>query len=678
MKEEEEEMVQKALTRDLNCNPGNLEWGQKRPSPSSEEEDPQIILPPAKRPAYPPSVRPQETYTSAAHLHSFNQPVSSSSMNHTGQNTPLQHDQGHIKSTTPSLHDPHDYPEENHAVNSSRNLRPNCQASHDSMETDDKTQITVQQEAESETLEDKPNQQMATSNACIQMGCLCGCGGDAVHCLRPNRPASPNTYWENFCAPNFAYILEKRLEAVAKNLEPSKRIWWREEFGGCAPDREPFDFEILTRRGDDKESVLRTSPPHFDEYADVLKSINNNRFRSPRKRQCSSTPLHYLDKATNALPKEYVHGCKHASKSLPVYGFGKRSVEETPHYCANSTSRHSSTQSFIRHPNTRSLRNSTCYIPGRLRLSNSPDWSQRISSSTIRKSPTTEKFEVFRQKWEATVGVTSACNTGECSAKKRRTYADDPRRSIFRGSTVAPKFKPLKSPTHYVPDRLPPLRLPEFSIKHSPIHKIKETTAKEHEELRRSALRKLEILRLERHRRLGIPLKLNRQLSTEEYSQKSDNVGDVPSNIAIQEKGPISEGLHQSLYQRIAAMKARRNGRFGIAIHRSEVTAADILPSTALMDQVNEIPSNMQFMKDESMIDKTQEQKRTLLEKIEAMRLRRNSRHGTALYRHDDMTANISVPASQVNGVEEFPQDFQILRNEHTVDEIQQREQPFE
>lgn len=38
------------------------------------------------------------------------------------------------------------------------------------------------------------------------------------------------------------------LEGAAKNFEPSKRVWWRNEFDGCPLDREPSDSEMWTER----------------------------------------------------------------------------------------------------------------------------------------------------------------------------------------------------------------------------------------------------------------------------------------------------------------------------------------------------------------------------------------------------------------------------------------------
>ncbi len=791
----EKEMVQEELMRNWNCKSGNLEGG---PSPSSKGEDPQIILPPAKRGSS--SVRPQDRNTGAFPFYSFIQTKSGSSMNDNTLNTPLQIDQGHITSCTPSLYGSHNHPEKKHPMDSSRNCHPNSQAPHDLMETEDKIQITAQQEAESETLEDTPNQQIATSNACIQLGCLCGCGGDAVHCLRPNRPASPNTFWENFYAPNFVCILQNRLEDVGNNLEPSKRIWWRETFGGCAPDREPTDMEIWAQKGDDWGNVLRTSPPlSFDNNESSVIS-QNPRFGFSRKRprwtSLPNSPTHSLDKTTDAPSQVNAYEHKYAPKSLPLYKSGEISARQSGNHCNTPATHRSlvpnvaavhdrgekSAKTFTNHwnhaggsgrrlfraptvtPETKPLKSPTHYIPDRLPPLKIPDFSKNRPTHHKRKELTQEEDEQLLQSGLKKLerarlemhryrisrgqdknpipenplpisqgghfedGMSHTLIMQKESLAEEIPKLNQPlyqkieamklrRRSCrgavpYRHDDVAVAFPPsashaddikeiplnipvitkehttealqqvnqpsLKSPTHYVPDRLPPLRLPDFSIKYSPRHKINETTAKEHEELRQLALQKLEILRLERHRRLGIPLKFSTQLSTEDYSHKSDNFRDVLPKTEILEKGPTAEGLHQSLYQRIATMKARRNGRFSIAIHRSEATAADILPSTAPMDQVNEIPSNMQAMKDEFMTDEPQKLERTLLEKIEAMKLRRNSRHGTAIYRHDDMTAKISVSASQVNGIKEFPLDFQILRNERIVDEVHQREEPFE
>ncbi|MCJ1450982.1 hypothetical protein MMC28_001316 [Mycoblastus sanguinarius] len=72
------------------------------------------------------------------------------------------------------------------------------------------------------------------------MVCLCGCGADNQHCNRPNRPPSPNNFFEDFWAPNFVDILQTRLENVLRNGEPSKRELWRSLYGGLPDDEKPF------------------------------------------------------------------------------------------------------------------------------------------------------------------------------------------------------------------------------------------------------------------------------------------------------------------------------------------------------------------------------------------------------------------------------------------------------
>lgn len=450
------------------------------------------------------------------------------------------------------------------------------------------------------------------------MGCLCGCGGGDLHCLRPDRPPSPNTFYENFWAPNFAYMLQTRLEEAARNLEPSKRIWWREEFGGCAPDREPWDSEIWAYKGDDWGNVLRTSPAPFEYDLYVSRNRNQNRVQQSRKRQRSTSPLNTPisspDESAKTPPQGFTDGRDHGSKGVHLYKDAEYWNKEYSGYSPNLTS--------FRPPFTRTptppqrLKSPTHYISDRFPPLRITEFSQGCPHHARRELRKEEEPSLLRQKLEtlrlrrddrlsvnmdrckdvaggsptSKVDVPPVCEVGEMSAKgfaNDWTHTDGSTRSLFQAPTVRLKAKSPKSPTHYIPEKLPPLQIPDFSRGYPLHHKRKELTAEEDAELLQAALRKVEANKIEIRRLLyGTPFERRKELPAEspDAISQGDQVENVLSNIQVKEMEPTAEDpqrLERSLYQKIKAMRLRRNHRHGIAIHRSEDPAYKSSPSTS-------------------------------------------------------------------------------------------------
>ena len=156
----------------------------------------------------------------------------------------------------------------------------------------------------------------------------------------------------------------------------------------------------------------------------------------------------------------------------------------------------------------------------------------------------------------------------------------------------------MKSPTHYIPDKLPPIKIPDLSKEHSSFHKRKQLTAEEREELLRSALQKLEIIRLRRQRRIELPLEQRKLLPAENLSStsKGDSVKESQTSVEVMNKVTTTEQLqplNQSLYQKIEAMKLKRNRRHGVALFRQDRLATDLLPPMPQVHQIKELPRDI-------------------------------------------------------------------------------------
>lgn len=228
------------------------------------------------------------TSTLLPNAFNLNQPVPPSSV--MPDNTqPFRSDEVCLRSRSAPIHGQQDQPKRLSSAQHSRIRRQTSHASPYPKWTKKDIMRSVEREARALDPRDRLKKQAAISRASSPKVCLCDCGGDNLHCLRPSRPPSPNTFYENFWAPNFAHMLMSRLDNARRKLEPSKRIWWREEFGGCAPDREPLDSELRDLRYIDFGDVLRTSPlPSSDDTYNV-EGTAEDRGKSPQRRQHSTS-----------------------------------------------------------------------------------------------------------------------------------------------------------------------------------------------------------------------------------------------------------------------------------------------------------------------------------------------------------------------------------------------------
>ena len=153
------------------------------------------------------------------------------------------------------------------------------------------------------------------------MACICGCDADDhLHNL-PSRPSSPNTFFENFWAPNFVELLTSRLCKVLEDSEPSKRALWKKRYGGDAQDTIPPRHKWARRpKLSDKSRgppISRLPTPDFDKI-EREEELWRNRIRvradstSSRKRTCDAS-----EDEESQIPLPPAKRSMHASYSWP-------------------------------------------------------------------------------------------------------------------------------------------------------------------------------------------------------------------------------------------------------------------------------------------------------------------------------------------------------------------------
>ena len=232
----------------------------------------------------------------------------------------------------------------------------------------------------------------------------------------------------------------------------------------------------------------------------------------------------------------------------------------------------------------------------------------------VKQSPTDEYPKKLRPKW----------NSSPPLLAHGRTDPDDQSETVFRGPSVRLKIRSPKSPPHYTPDRLPPLKIADFSkepparralrMKKKPMGKDDEQILQADDPSWLKVMRVVEVMRLERLRRQA------------------------------------HQQLKQSLYQKIKAMNLRRSHRQGITIRQSDNASSASSHSVSLVYSVVEELSIAEIF---PVSKELRQLKPTLLEKIEAMRLKRSRRHGTAIYRSKASVPIGLDPAFQLVEVEE-------------------------
>ena len=541
----EEHMVPQQLMEDWHCNSDSPEVAQTPSDPSRGDEGSPVPLPSADRTMHTASLIPQERVANISSTNTSNNDHPDSKL--AAQNRTSEPDLNHIVPCSISIESQKNHLERMSPMDSESYPRASSQASCDLTSNEKQDRVPTKPIAGAVN----PEEGLVVHTA--GSGCLCDCGGDAMRCIRPNRPPSPVPYtpFEKSFALETGYIIKLRLEAVIRNLEPSRRIWWREEFGGCAPDRKPLNSEIRSMRDNDLGSVLRTSLPLFN---DVTTIRNKAQHKPSRKRQRSMS-----------LPTTAAHG--------------QDGVDKPPQNC-------------------------TCPLNYALRSAPLYESSKKCKISTI----------------EFGTSLTH----------------DVRGRHLFREPIVAPKAKPLKSPTFYIPDKLPPLkynavgRLPpvrysELLQKPPPRPKIQEPTAAERKKRRQSTLQNIEAAGRKVRQMLAMNVKrISLPLEDQPSASKFDTVHQPQSDTEVKEKARNTERpqqVNQHLSQDIEVMKARENSHHGTALYRHDRWVPDDL----FTPHINDIGETQWKSMDPRMRLEAHQGQKSLYQPLDMVKLRRNA-----------------------------------------------------
>ena len=315
-----EQMIQAELVEARHRSSDKSGIAQEQSSLTHGEEDSQFPLPSAKVAVHRLTDKSQKTVTSRE---ATNRPDLDPSIKLATHNEPSQHSHGDIaysahplKSLDNRLKFKRSSPVElNHCRDPTFRIPP------DSKCMKDENRISVNFKAEAVSPKNKLNSQTAESATSIVDECLCGCGGDAKRCLRPNRPPSmvDDTFFDKSLDSHLAMLIKLRLEVAVRDLEPSRRIWWREEFGGCAPDRKPLDSEIRSARGDDVGNVLRTSLPLFNDVTTIRNKAQDHPSRKRQRSMSLPTTATHRQDGNGNLPQNYTYSLNNAPRSTPLY-----------------------------------------------------------------------------------------------------------------------------------------------------------------------------------------------------------------------------------------------------------------------------------------------------------------------------------------------------------------------
>ena len=506
------QIIQEELVQDRHRSSDNSGAARQDSSLTHGEDDSRFPLPSAKRAGHNLPDKSQKTAANTSLLDASNQPDLDPSMKLATPKGLSEQDQGYIASSAHPLLSL-DYTSHSSSPLDLHHCRHHIpELPRDTTCVKDENRVSVDCKTEEFSPRNKLGSQTAESAACIVDGCLCGCGGDAMHCLRPSRPPSmvDDTFFDKSVDSSLGMLIKLRLEGVVRDLEPSRRIWWRDEFGGCAPDRRPLDSEIRSMRDDNLGSVLRTSLPLFNDATTIG---NKAKHQPSRKRQRSmslpTTATHRQDGNAN-LPPDYDCPLNSSTKSAPLYESSKK------------------------------------------------------------------------------------CRTSATEFGKIRPH-DVRGRPLFREPIVAPKAKPLKSPSYYLGvkrppvksyalGKTPPVNLSELFLKEPPPRpKIVEPTPEENERLRQSGMQIMEAARRKRLRLMAMSAK-RKALALENQSSASrcDTVHQAQQDAEVKKKAHNAERFQQTSHhsnQNIEAMKVRKNSRHGTALYRHDRWVPDNSPN---------------------------------------------------------------------------------------------------
>ena len=310
-------------------------------------------------------------------------------------------------------------------------------------------------------------------------------------------------------------------------------------------------------------------------------------------------------------------------------------------------------------------------------ISNQKKASKPEQYQQVKRLPTDPNLTRFRQEWNGSSPLLA----------RSITYPDDHRESVSRGPSAHPKVRSPKSPTHYIPDRLPSSKITNFSKEHSarsgfrtkrkpPIEdeeqplqaddpswlevmrlvedmKIERLRRQEHQRLKKLMYQKIEAMKLRRSHRHGITIHQSENASSASPHSLS-HVDPIEEKVSV---FPASEELRQlkpSLLEKIEAMRLRRSLRHGAAIYPSEASVPVGSDSPSGQVEVREVSSKIEPQPRSSKAS-PQQLNPSLWQKVEAMKQRLSRRQGTAIYQAEGPKDQDPAPPSdnvdQVAGV---------------------------
>ena len=242
--------------------------------------------------------------------------------------------------------------------------------------------------------------------------------------------------------------------------------------------------------------------------------------------------------------------------------------------------------------------------------------------------------------------------------------------------TVAPVTKPPKRLSQYIPQQMPLLRVSKPTDKRMAFHKGKEPTPSYKGYLPQPGPQDFEAVKLDLYRSHELLLKRCRAPSHKEKASTSQgaHLEDLASTSQeIKGKEYTTEALGQlndSLHQRINAMKLRRNARHGIALYRKDNKIDSEFSLPMCKEEISETdPSVFQIREEQPTVDESPGSKLSSYQKIEALKLKRKSRCGIALYRLGDMDSDIS-PTHEIGDFFEVASIIEVMNENLKADDF--------
>ena len=229
-------------------------------------------------------------------------------------------------------------------------------------------------------------------------------------------------------------------------------------------------------------------------------------------------------------------------------------------------------------------------------------------------------------------------------------------------------------------------KLPDKPLKRSPSPEEAELTAEEIEEFEQETSRNLEALRLEledyREKvRLGVvfpllPSSITNPASTSQSGHIANSLSQFSEADPQRYERVEPSAEDPAAIQNIAPRTMYRVNEKPLRGGKAEDVKQTSL-STYQDDLVGDLQSDIEKMNTERERNGHDDSILLLYQQIQAMRLRRNSRQGIALHRHEDAAAELSPSTGQSEHVEEIQSMIQVKKKKLTAREVQESKRLF-